>query len=71
MAIRGGAAVSSVISSSSMADFADLRRENRNDRGAWMGQAASEIGDYINNIAVFGPGMQTSRGPGGEPTKMK
>jgi hypothetical protein len=60
MAIRGAAAVSGIISSSSMADFADLLRENRNDRGAWRGQAVSEIGGYIHNIAVFGLGMQTS-----------
>src|SRR5438309_936328 len=61
MASKGAAAVSVIMSSSSMADFVDLLRTNRNYRCTWLGQVVSEIGDYFNNIAVFSLVTQTTQ----------
>ena len=43
-----------------LANFTELLRHNRNYRYTWMGQVVSEIGDYFNNVAVFGLVMQTT-----------
>jgi MFS family permease len=43
-----------------MADFTHLLRQNKNYRYTWMGQVVSEIGDYFNNVAVFGLVMETT-----------
>ncbi|MEN6537055.1 MAG: MFS transporter [Bryobacteraceae bacterium] len=43
-----------------MAEFLQLLKQNRNYRNTWLGQVVSEIGDYFNNIAVFGLVMETS-----------
>lgn len=42
-----------------MSEFIALLRSNRNYRCLWLGQVASEAGDYFNNIAVFSLALQT------------